>query len=73
VSAEETVYVLHSQECKDSGIDLRDCEFSIALDRGIPLDRWEHHQDMPVVLSIRDGRLDWDYNQPRRADLGADL
>ena len=27
VSAEQTVYILHSQQCKDSGIDLCDCEF----------------------------------------------
>ncbi len=34
-STEQTVYILHSQECKDSGIDLRECPFSIALDQGI--------------------------------------
>lgn len=35
VSAEETVYILHSHDCKNSGIDLRECRYSIALDRGI--------------------------------------
>ena len=32
VSAEQTVYVLHSKECLDSGIDLRRCPFSVAMD-----------------------------------------
>jgi hypothetical protein len=36
-SSTETLYILHSQKCKDSGIDLRDCEWSKALDRGIDL------------------------------------
>jgi hypothetical protein len=57
VSAEETVYVLHSHECKDSGIDLRDCPFSFALDEVIDLDTWEGYQDRAVELRIRDGML----------------
>lgn len=57
VSEEETVYVLHSQECKDSGIDLRDCPFSFALDEGIDLDIWDGYQDRAVGLRIRDGVL----------------
>lgn len=59
VSAEQKVYILHSQECKDSGVDLRECPFSIALDRGIPLDRWADFEDMPVELwvSAATGRL----------------
>ncbi|ART69095.1 hypothetical protein BTO20_11320 [Mycobacterium dioxanotrophicus] len=59
VSAEETVYILHSHECKDSGIDLRDCPFSVALDLGISLDRWADFEDEPVELwvSAADGRL----------------
>jgi len=52
VSAEEIVYILHSQECKDSGIDLRECPFSVALDLGISLDRWNDFQDVPVELWI---------------------
>lgn len=35
VSAEQTVYVLHSFACRDSGIDLRTCVYSRALDAGI--------------------------------------
>lgn len=48
VSAEQTVYILHSQECVDSGIDLRDCAFSKALDKGINPNKWV--EDCPVVL-----------------------
>lgn len=57
VSAEQTFYILHSQECKDSGIDLRDCMFSIAVDRGIDLDVWADHEDVAVQLRIRSGLL----------------
>lgn len=32
VSAEQVVYILHSQRCVSSGRDLRECPFSIALD-----------------------------------------
>lgn len=55
VSAEQTVYILHSQACKDSGIDLRDCPYSRALDRGIDLDHWV--EDVPTKLCIEDGEL----------------
>lgn len=58
VSDEQTFYILHSQNCVDDNPDLRECDFSVALDNnGINLDLWEHHQDGPVVLSIVDGRL----------------
>ena len=48
-------YILHSQECVGSGIDLRDCRFSLALDSGIdPMD-WP---DRPVFLLFNeDGYL----------------
>lgn len=52
VSAIERVYVLHSQECVARGIDLRDCEYSIALDLGIDMGIWEAFQDVPVVVAI---------------------
>lgn len=55
VSAEQTVYVLHSRECLTSGIDLRGCLFSVALDRGIDLDRWT--EDEPAHVVIERGRL----------------
>jgi len=56
VSSEQTVYVLHSKWCRDSGIDLRECRYSLALDRGI-YDLWAGFEDAPVVLDIEDGRL----------------
>jgi hypothetical protein len=58
VSAEETVYILHSKECLNSGIDLRECQFSIALDRGISI-RWDQYENVPVELGIvpASGRL----------------
>lgn len=52
VSAEQRVYILHSQACVNSGIDLRECEYSIALDAGIDLGVWDEHQDVPVLLGI---------------------
>jgi len=55
VSAEETVYILHSQECRDSGVDLRECPYSLALDFGIDPGAWV--KDAPVRLAFVDDRL----------------
>ena len=52
VSAEQTVYVLHSTRCKESGIDLRECPTSIALAHGIDLEWWQGWEDKPVVLTL---------------------
>lgn len=53
VSADRRVYILHSQDCLDSGIDLRDCPYSLALDLGIDAEQaWRDRQDVPVVLSL---------------------
>ena len=57
VSSEQVVYVLHSQRCLDSGIDLRDCEWSKALDVGIDPADWRDFEDRPVALAIIKGRL----------------
>jgi hypothetical protein len=54
VSTEQTVYILHSQKCRDSGIDLRDCAFSVALDHGIDMSDWDGWEDQPVTLDIDD-------------------
>lgn len=54
-SAEQTVYILHSQECLDSGNDLRACAYSTALDRGIDAAEWV--EDAPVVARLVGGRL----------------
>jgi hypothetical protein len=51
VSAEQTVYVMHSQLCIDSGVDLRQCYFSLALDNGIREDEWT--EDVAVPVEIR--------------------
>lgn len=56
-SATQTVYVLHSQKCKDSGIDLRGCEWSRALDNGIDPADWQGYEDRAVVLTIVHSRL----------------
>jgi len=57
VSDEQMVYILHSQACLDSDIDLTDCAYSLALDEGIDLQRWEHFQDQAMFVSIEDWRL----------------
>lgn len=56
-TADGRFYILHSRECKDSGIDLRECQFSLALDRGTKgFERW--HENVPVRLHVNiAGRL----------------
>ena len=50
---------MHSQECIDSDIPPGRCQYSIALDMGIELGRWEGHEDKPVQawVSATTGRL----------------
>lgn len=55
VSAEQRVYILHSVECYDSALDLRECPFSLALDRGIDPSAWV--EDEPVEVEVFDGIL----------------
>lgn len=52
VSDEETVYILHSQRCKDSTEDLCLCPYSKALDQGIDVEDWIGYEDRPVFLVI---------------------
>lgn len=52
VSAEQRVYVLHSHECVASGIDLRNCKYSRALDLGINPYFWQGFEDQAVTLEI---------------------
>ena len=52
VSEEQVVYILHSQRCLDSGIDLTCCTYSVVLDRGIELDDWRDSEDKAVVVVI---------------------
>jgi hypothetical protein len=51
-STEQEVYILHSQECLDSDIDLRLCLYSIALDHGIDLEDWQGYEDRPVYVKV---------------------
>lgn len=57
VSADQTVYVMHSNRCLNSGIDLRQCPFSLALDEGIDVEDWAGREDVAVALRVRGGRL----------------
>ena len=57
VSAEQRVYILHSQRCLDSGVDLLECRFSVALDRGIDIRHWDGDEDRAVVLVVWNGAL----------------
>jgi len=59
VSAEQRIYIMHSVRCLELYPDLRQCPYSIALDRwGIldPLDL-EAAQDRPVVIELYHGYL----------------
>jgi hypothetical protein len=55
VSAEQTVYILHSHECLGMYPDLRDCPWSLALDNGIDITEWT--EDAPLRVNVRSGRL----------------
>lgn len=59
VTAEQTVYILHSQACRDHTPDLRTCIYSRALDRGIDAvsDEWEGYHDSPQRVALYDGWL----------------
>ena len=52
VSADQRVYILHSEKCLATEHDLRNCKFSIALDAGIRMELWAHRQDVPVLLGV---------------------
>ena len=57
VSAEQVVYILHPDECRAMYDDLRDCPWSLALDRGIDERDWSGHEDTAVIARVREGRL----------------
>jgi hypothetical protein len=62
VSAEQTFYILHSQRCLDSGVDLRECVYSVALDEGIKSYVWDDLR--------RAARRPWSLAGPPRALVG---
>ena len=53
----QTVYILHSVECRESGHDLRACDYSRALDMGCGVVSWEPYGDTPVRAGISRGGL----------------
>lgn len=55
VSAEERVYILHSQACKDSTPDLRTCRYSRDLDDCPHAGEWP--EDQPLALGYIFGGL----------------
>lgn len=58
VTATQTMYILHSQECVDTGRDLRRCRYSLALDNDdLEDDLWTQHCDQPVEIRIQETQL----------------
>lgn len=66
VSAENTVYILHSQHCKNTTPDLRECQYSIALDHGIDPIIWNGCEDQPMVLTIDPDHQDLTPERPHK-------
>lgn len=69
VTAEQTLYILHSHKCVETGQDLRECSYSLALDRGISTKAWQGFEDEAVVLYIENHRLR-PLGKPRPRDAG---
>jgi hypothetical protein len=55
ISAQRRTYILHPQSCLDTGIDLRDCSYSRAMDRGTRLR--DLLEDTTCRVAIFGGRL----------------
>ena len=53
----QTVYILHSVECREAGHDLRACDFSRALDIGCDHLSWEPYGESPVFVAVSRGGL----------------
>lgn len=51
VSETETFYILHSQKCRDNmdRNDLRDCPFSLALDKGVDFETADAVQKLVIA------------------------
>lgn len=52
-TVDSRVYILHSAECIASTAsgDLRDCDYSRTLDRGIDLEVWKNDLDRAVIIA----------------------
>lgn len=56
VSNEGMFYILHSQACLDTGLDLRQCPYSLVLSNGgVEEDDWARCLDTPVQMIIEHG------------------
>lgn len=49
-----TVYIMHSKRCVRQTPDLRECDFSRALDLGLRPQDWDGQEEQPVVLRFGD-------------------
>lgn len=57
---EQRFYILHSKDCIDSGIDLRECEYSLSLDvhGAVYLSQDQYLMNKPFILRLLpDGRI----------------
>lgn len=52
VSAEQTVYLMHPDDCREGRADLTTCPHSIALYAGIRAPEWDRHEDRPVYAVV---------------------
>ena len=46
------VYILHSADCLATGRPLTECPYSLALDRGMSLQRWVGFFNQPVYVRL---------------------
>lgn len=54
-AVDDVMYIMHSLDCLNSGIDLRDCEYSKAMDNDITIIPGGEGQ--PLRLSVLNGVL----------------
>ena len=52
ITETRTVYVLHSHLCRNTGRDLRECEFSIAMDEGVDWTLFTEQLDRPIIMGV---------------------
>lgn len=51
------LYILHSKLCLEDNEDLRQCKFSLALDRGLDPKKWEGFENLTIPLQVIDDKL----------------
>lgn len=56
-TTDQKFYILHSRRCLESGVDLRLCEYSLALDTAFDPIEFEGLEDTPVPLELWCGVL----------------